>query len=106
MPNGSGGSFDGDGSVRWEVATADDMSKKSESLPYGDTGRKAKGADKQHGEYFKIALKVPNDGSRAAFLAQFNVAPEGDVITVYLKILKQPGQIGIDWVPGITPPKR
>lgn len=104
MPEGSGGSFDGDGSVQWEVNTSDDDATKAETLPFGEgkKGRKNKGADKTHGKYFQIDMLVPAEpGEAQKFLAQFTGKPiktkNGDAIRVYVPVEKRPEQIDIDW---------
>jgi hypothetical protein len=109
MANGSGAMIDGDGSVRWEVVTVDDDPRKAETLPYGDdkVGRKNTGADKVHGEYFKIDLIVPK-AWRNEFLAQFTSSPitknGAEVIELYLPIAKVRNQIEVHWSKGIAPP--
>jgi len=107
MANGSGIEIDGNGSVRWQAVTVDDDIRKSEALPHGKDGRRSKGADKVHGDYFKVELRVPDDDTRAAFLAQFNGKPTrsqyGEVIVVYLRIKRVDGQIVVHWTPGIAP---
>jgi hypothetical protein len=109
MANGSGAGFDGDGSVRWEVVTVDDDPRKAETLPYGEmkVGRKNTGADKVHGQYFKIDLLVPQTW-RNEFLAQFTGTPVkkggGEVIELYLPIEKTRNQIEVHWSQGIAPP--
>jgi hypothetical protein len=102
MPDENGGTFDGGGSVQWEVNTREDDATKAETLPYGEDkkGRKNKGADKTHGNYFQIDLLVPAIG-REQFLAQFTGRPiktkHGDAIRLYLAVEKRTGQIDIDW---------
>jgi hypothetical protein len=107
MANGSGIEIDGNGSVRWQAVTVEDDIRKSEALPYGKDGRRSKGADKVHGDYFKVELRVPDDETREPFLAQFNAKPTrsqyGDVIVVYLRIKQADGQIVVHWTPGIGP---
>jgi len=106
MANGSGGTFDGDGSVQWEVVTVDDEVRKSEALPYGDDGRRTKGADKRHGEFFRIDLIVPKVWSDQ-FAEQFTDGKgkkPGETITIYLPIEKVPRQIEVHWSQGIIPP--
>jgi hypothetical protein len=102
MPDENGGTFDGGGSVQWEVNTFDDDATKAETLPYGEEkkGRKNKGADKHHGNYFQIDLLVPEAESEK-FLAQFTGRPVqtkyGQAIRLYLRVEKRTGQIDIDW---------
>lgn len=108
MANGSGGSFDGDGSVQWEVVNLEDEITKSEALPYGDLGRRTKGADKVHGDFFQVDFIVPNQWTDQ-FTAQFTGASglkPGQVVSVYLPIEQVPKQLGIHWSLGIVPPKR
>jgi hypothetical protein len=105
MANGSGAAFDGDGSVQWEVVTVDDETRKSEALPYGDDGRRTKGADKRHGEYFRIDFIVPKFWS-GPFAEQFTDGrgkKPGDTITIYLPIEQVPRQIEVHWSQGIIP---
>jgi len=105
MANGSGGTFDGDGSVQWEVVTVDDEIRKSEAVPYGDDGRRTKGADKRHGDYFRIDFVVPKTWTDP-FTAQFADArgkKPGEVVTIYLPIERVPRQIEVHWSQGIIP---
>jgi hypothetical protein len=109
MPDDSGGLFDGTGSVQWEVNTSEDDGTKAETLPVGDEkkGRKNKGADKVHGQYFKIDLLVP-EIDREKFLAQFTAQPiktkYGDAIRLYLAVERRTGQIDIDWGKSVVLP--
>ena len=107
MANGSGGSFDGDGSIRWEVTTVEDEISKIEEKGHGQKGRKCKGADIIHGEFFKLDFIVPEVWTDK-FLEQFAGAPgrkAGDVVTIYLPVLKVPKQIELHWSKGIVPPQ-
>src|SRR5688572_14998777 len=99
MPEEGGGDFDGGGSVRWEVVTVNDDGAKNESLPDGPgkKGRKSKGVDKADGTIFRIVLKVPEDGSAAAFLAQFNVKPDDGEIVIFLNREPRAKQIRVQW---------
>ena len=105
MANGSGAAFDGDGSVQWEVVTVVDETRKSECVPYDDHGRRTRGADHQHGEYFRIDFIVP-DFWTEQFTAQFADArgkKPGEVVSIYLPIEKVPRQIELHWSQGIIP---
>jgi hypothetical protein len=109
MANGEGLTIDGNGSVRWSAVTVDDDTRKSEAIPHGKVGRRSKGADKLHGEYFKVEIQVPADATREAFLSQFRAKPTraeyGEAIVLYLRILPVDGQIVVHWTPGIAPPQ-
>lgn len=96
MPEDGEGNFDGGGSVRWEVNTADDDGDKFETHTDG-VKRDTKGVDKRDGSRFKIVLKVPEDGSAAAFLAQFTVAPVDGKIEVFLNRERRDKQIRVQW---------
>lgn len=96
MPDGEGG-FDGDGSVRWEVEVIEDDDRKGESRPEGAKGRRSKGVDKAEGTVFRIVLKVPEDGSAPAFLAQFKVQPVNGEIVLQLNREKRDKQIKVQW---------
>jgi hypothetical protein len=102
MPDESIGSFDGGGSVRWEVVTGEDDATKAETLPSGNTkiGRKNVGADKRHGEFFQVDILVPQRDPEK-FLAQFTGKPidtqYGRAIRLYLPIEKVKNQIIVDW---------
>jgi hypothetical protein len=96
MPDDGEGNFDGGGSVRWEVNTTDDDGDKFQTHTEGPK-RDTQGVDKQHGSQFKIVMKVPEDGSAAAFLAQFNVAPVDGRIEVSLNRERRAKQISVQW---------
>lgn len=99
MPEGEG-VFDGDGSVQWEVKTVDDDGARSESFPDGPgrRGRKSKGLDRIDGTVFRIVLKVPEDGSAAQFLAQFNVQPNAsNEIVLLMNRERRSKQIKVQW---------
>lgn len=98
MPEGSGGDFDGDGSVRWEVITEEDDDGKGGSEPNPPIGRKSRGADKKCKTYFRVVMKVPEDPEkRQTFLAQFNVPATGGEVEVRLPIEKVRKQIKVRW---------
>ena len=108
MPDDIGGVFDGGGSVRWTVVTAEDDGSQSESY-FDDNERSRRtnaGVDKRQGRQFVMILKVPEDGSAAKFLAQFKVKPktvkESDgtqykVIELYLNRENRQKQIRVEW---------
>ena len=99
MPEGEG-AFDGGGSIRWEVKALVDDGTKFSSDPdgSGNRGRKTKGVDKAEGTIFRIILKVPEDGTAPAFLAQFNVAPNArNEIVLTLSRERRKDQIRVVW---------
>ena len=98
MPEGQG-AFDGGGSVRWEVKNLKDDGNKFSSGPDVEpASRKTKGVDKADGDFFQIVLKVPNDGSRTTFLAQFTEGPnDDDEIVLKLNREDRKDQIRVVW---------
>jgi len=108
MANGSGGTFDGDGSVRWEVHTSEDaehdhrgnkwkcVDAAREDRP---RGRRNAGVDKFGRGDFTITLKVPEaNPQRAEFLRQFSRrAVRGDEVVITLPVAKVRNQVGIQW---------
>jgi hypothetical protein len=111
MANGEGMSIDGNGSVQWEVVTKEDDPRKAETLPFGSDrlGRKNRGADRTHGQYFKIELLLPADpAEKERFLGQFTGSPvktpRGDVIVLYMPVEKFDHQIDVHWNDSIAPP--
>jgi hypothetical protein len=108
MPEDVEGSFDGGGSVRWEVIVEEDDDRQGHSVPHGATGRKSNGVDKRpgHGKYFRVVMKVPTAaGPRAAFLRQFNVPEVNGTIEVRLPLERIEKQIRVKWdADGPLPP--
>jgi len=108
MANGSGGTFDGDGSVRWEVHTSSDsetdhqgrrckvIDAAREDRPQG---RRNAGVDRYGRGEFTITLKLPEaERERAVFLRQFTKrAVRGDVVVVTVPIAKVRNQVEIQW---------
>jgi hypothetical protein len=107
MPDDVGGTFDGGGSVRWEVVTVDDDGEvmdvrgrkfKVVEETYHDKGRRNSGVDKHHDRDFRIIMKVPEDRKeREAFLAQFKVLEQSGFVEVRLPIAKATKQVQIKW---------
>jgi len=106
MANGESLTIDGNGSVRWQAINVQDDVSKGEMAPHGQTGRRTKGVDKLHGDYFRVEIKVP-DVWTAQFVAQFAGAAgkqAGDTIVIYLPIREIDKQIDVHWTPGLQPP--
>jgi hypothetical protein len=98
MADGSGGDFDGDGSVRWQVVVEEDDDRKGQSVPDGPGGRRTSGVEKRCKTYFRVLMKAPADPhKRRAFLAQFNVPEDDGVVEVRLPIDKVSKQIQVKW---------
>ena len=107
MPDDVGGTFDGGGSVRWEVVTVDDdgevMDVKGRKLKvveetYRDRGRRNGGVDKRHHRDFRVILRVPEDRKeREVFLAQFRVPEKDGYVELRLPIAKVPRQVQVKW---------
>jgi hypothetical protein len=99
MPDDVEGSFDGGGSVRWEVVVAEDDDRRGSSVPVEETGRKSKGVDKRAGTYFRVLLKAPEEEpARQQFLDQFAPWVQGDTVEVRLPLSKtQAKQIRVKW---------
>jgi hypothetical protein len=92
MPEDIGGTFDGGGSVHWEVITEEDDDSQAASDPHGKAGRKSRGVDRRNKTHFRVIMRVPsNPAQREAFLRQFNIAPSpGGTVEVTLPIEQRP----------------
>ena len=98
MPDDVEGSFDGGGSVRWQVVVEEDDGAQSESVPEG-AGRKSKGADKKAKKYFRVLMKAPkSEPERQQFLDQFAEWVKNDTVDVRLPLSDEvEKQIRVRW---------
>ena len=98
MPDDVEGSFDGGGSVRWQVVVEEDDGGQSESVPVG-AGRKSKGVEKKAKKYFRVLMKAPtSQPERQQFLDQFAEWVKADTVEVRLPLSDEvEKQIRVKW---------
>jgi hypothetical protein len=106
MADDNGGTFGGDGSVRWEIVSGDEI-KTSDSSPEpaaskyrilrrnGPNGTRCVGLDNRIGKEFVISVRPPTGVSAKDFIARFQV--KGGRVLIRLPIEKVGKQIKVRW---------
>ncbi len=98
----NGGNFGGDGSVRWEIRSGDEIKASSDSADTfqvarrrGKSGTRCTGIDCQHGKEFVVTVKVPEKMSAEEFIK--TIRTRGRTVTFRVPIVKVPKQIQVRW---------
>jgi hypothetical protein len=97
------GNFGGDGSVRWRIHTRQDKKADNQDPVHGPNGKNYGGSDDDHGSYFIVKLRRPNNTRVEEFWTQLvngGITIEGDYVVMKLTIEAQEKtkkQIIVNW---------
>jgi hypothetical protein len=98
----NGGEFGGDGSVRWEIRSGDEIKASSDSADTfkvarrrGKSGTRCTGIDCQHGNDFVVTVKLPEKMSADEFIKGIKKA--GRTISFRVPIKPVSKQIRVRW---------
>lgn len=103
MADDNGGNFAGDGSVRWEIRSGDEIKASSASADKfkvaqrrgSGGGTRCTGIDCQHGKDFVVTVKVPEKMSAEEFIK--SIRRKGRTISFRVPIKPVAKQIQVRW---------